>query len=61
MSLLVVGWVITPLACIRLIYLFISDPSFGITTLAWQFCAWGLGFWLFLKFLEMFEGFAGPR
>ena len=59
--LLMAGWVITPIACIRLIYLVLTDESFALITFVWQFAAWVIGFRVFLWFMEMFEGVARPR
>ena len=61
MLLLVTGWVVTPIACIYLAYLLISDTSYSITSFSWQVTSWILGFWVFRKVLELFEGLARPR
>lgn len=61
MFLLLTGWVITPIACLRLVYMFITDPSYDLLSLSWQIPAWLAGFWVYLRFMEMFEGFARMR
>lgn len=60
MTLLVTGLVLTVLACIRLIYLCVTDPGYSFLTCSWQVGLWFIGFYVYMKFLGLFEGFVRP-